>query len=157
MGKQKRSYRRSTPIGRLRRNADKIVRHALLAQSRLKSWQNGIANPHMQMAWKILEEIINKAFCLDSIMDELEDSGWKPPKKPGSPHFEVGQHVAIAPKSRPRYAQVFGAALKVDPDLMDDLVIESILPSGWISVRRGHSLPCLIPAKSHLVPAKVGE
>ena len=65
---------------------------------------------------------------------------------------EAGQHVAIAPASRERYALVFGKALQKDPSLMDDLIIEAILPSGGISVRRGRGTPCLIPAKSHLVP-----
>ena len=60
--------------------------------------------------------------------------------------------MAIAPASRERYALVFGKALQKDPSLMDDLIIEAILPSGGISVRRGRGTPCLIPAKSHLVP-----
>jgi hypothetical protein len=151
MEKRKRSYKRSTPIGRLRRNADKIARHALLSQDRLKSWQNGVPNPHMQEAWKILESIINKTFQLDSLMDALEKSGWEPPKKTGTIHFEAGQHVAIAPGSRERYALVFGRSLKNDPAFMDDLIVEAVLPSGGISVRRGRGTPCLIPAKSHLV------
>jgi hypothetical protein len=151
MGERRRSYKRSTPIGRLRRNADKIARHALLSQDRLKSWQDGVPNPHMQDAWKILESIINKTFQLSSLMDALEKSGWEPPKKTGAIHFEPGQHVAIAPGSREKYKLVFGKHLARDPDLMDDLVIEAILPSGGISVRRGRGTPCLIPAKSHLV------
>jgi hypothetical protein len=151
MGKQKRSYRRSTPIGRLRRNADKIARHARLSQDRLKSWQNGVPNRHMQQSWDILEEIIAKVAHLDSLMGALEASGWTPPKKTGTLHFEPGQHVAIAPGSREKYTLVFGRSLKNDPSLMDDLIIEAVLPSGGISVRRGRGTPCLIPAKSHLV------
>ena len=152
MGKRKRSYRRSTPIGRLRRNADKIARHAALSRDRLKSWQDGVPNIHMQEARKILDAILAKTSHLGTILDALEESGWQSPKKTGAIHFEAGQHVAIAPASRERYALVFGKALQKDPTLMDDLIIEAILPSGGISVRRGRGTPCLIPAKSHLVP-----
>lgn len=147
----KRSYKRSTPIGRLRRNVEKIVMHAVLSQARLKSWQNGVPDPRMTSAWKILQRMIYKAGQVDAILESLEESGWQSSKKTSIIHFEVGQHVAIAPGSRQKYELVFGKSLKKDPGLMDDLIVETVLPSGGISVRRKHGTPCLIPAKSHLI------
>jgi hypothetical protein len=87
----------------------------------------------------------------DKIMEKLEKSGFVPPKKSGALVYQVGQHVAIAPKARSKYMAVFKQAMKDDPKFLDDLVVDNLLPTGEVVVRRGRQLPFMTP-KSHLLP-----
>jgi hypothetical protein len=84
-------------------------------------------------------------------MEKLEKSGFVPPKKSGALVYQIGQRVMISPKARPKYREVFKQALRDDPKLLDDLVVDNLLPTGEVVVRRGKQLPFMTP-KSHLLP-----
>lgn len=150
-GKSKpRQYRRSTPVGRLRSNASKMMRHASLVQIRIMSWG--------QVDDELVAQILNRmsgiqvlASEADKIMERLERSGFVPPKKSGALAYFIGQHVMISPKARPKYMEVFKQALRDDPRFLDDLVVDNLLPTGEVVVRRGRQLPFMLP-KSHLLP-----
>jgi hypothetical protein len=87
----------------------------------------------------------------DRIMEKMERSGFVPPKKSGALVYQIGQHVMISPKARPKYMEVFKQALRDDPSFLDDLVVDNLLPTGEVVVRRGRQLPFMVP-KSHLLP-----
>jgi len=151
MRKSKKIYRRSTPVGRLRRNASKIARHASLVSIRLDSWKNGVASDKRLLeAEKIVSEIVEASSRLDAVMGKLEKSKFVPPKRSNALSFEIGQHVAIGPKYRGKYGLVFATVLNEDPHLLDDLVVQNILPSGEVVVQRKRRTPFLV-AKSHLM------
>ena len=147
---QPRQYRRSTPVGRLRSNAAKVAHHANLVQLRIMSW--GEVND------ELVAQVMNRmsgiqvlASEADRIMEKMERSGFVPPKKSGALVYQIGQHVMISPKARPKYMEVFKQALRDDPSFLDDLVVDNLLPTGEVVVRRGRQLPFMVP-KSHLLP-----
>ena len=147
---QPRQYRRSTPVGRLRSNAAKVALHANLVQLRIMSW--GEVND------ELVAQVMNRmsgiqvlASEADRIMEKMERSGFVPPKKSGALVYQIGQHVMISPKARPKYMEVFKQALRDDPSFLDDLVVDNLLPTGEVVVRRGRQLPFMLP-KSHLLP-----
>ena len=149
----KRCYKRSTPVGRLRRNARKIARHAELVLSRLNSWGNGNTNKEVISSRLIVNEILSAASRLDCVMGLLENTGFVPPKRSNSLQFNVGQHVTIAPKYMDKYHRVFASVLKEDSSLLKDLVVEAVLSSGEVVIRPGKRTP-FPAAKSHLVLLK---
>lgn len=149
----KRCYKRSTPVGRLRRNAQKIARHAKLVLFRLNSWSNGEADKRTASCRLIVNEIWKRSLVLNSAMGLLEKTGFVPPKRSSSMQFNVGQHVTIAPKYLDKYRQVFASVLKEDSSLLNDLVVETVLSSSEVVIRRGKRTPFLV-AKSHLILLK---
>ena len=150
-GKSKpRQYRRSTPVGRLRRNAAKVARHASLAQARIVSWGE-VEDERAAQVRSRMGGILVLASEADKIMERMERSGFVPPKKSGALVYQIGQHVMISPKARLKYKAVFKQALKDDPKFLDDLVVDNLLPTGEVVVRRGRQLPFMTP-KSHLLP-----
>ena len=150
-GKSKpRQYRRSTPVGRLRRNAAKVARHASLVQARIASWGE-VEDERAAQVRSRMGGILALASEADKIMERMERSGFVPPKKSGALVYQIGQHVMISPKARLKYKAVFKQALKDDPKFLDDLVVDNLLPTGEVVVRRGRQLPFMAP-KSHLLP-----
>ena len=150
-GKSKpRQYRRSTPVGRLRRNVAKVRRHASLVQIRIMSWGEVDDERVAQVLNRMssIQVLVSEA---DKILERLERTGFVPPKKSGALVYQVGQHVTIASKARPKYREVFKQALKDDPRFLDDLVVDNLLPTGEVVVRRGRQLP-FMASKSHLLP-----
>jgi len=152
IGRKARQYRRSTPVGRLRRNAAKIARHASLIQIRLISW-GMVKDDRVAEILDTVSRILDLFSKVDRILEGLEESGFVPPPKSGSVSYEVGQHVMIAPKFRPKYEAVFGQILLKDPELLEDLTVSDLLPSGEVVVRRRSRSPFMVP-KSHLLPVK---
>ena len=145
-----RQYRRSTPVGRLRRNASKAARHASLVQARMASWGE-VDDDRVVKVRSNMGAIMMLASESDRIMERMEKSGFVPPKKSGALVYQIGQHVMISPKARLKYKAVFKQALKDDPKFLDDLVVDNLLPTGEVVVRRGKQLPFMTPT-SHLLP-----
>ena len=145
---KQRQYRRSTPVGRLRRNIVKVVRHASLVQDRIASWGE-MGDGRVDKVGSKLSVILVLASEADKILEKMEGEGFVPPKKSSALVYEVGQQVMIAPKARDRYLSAFRQALNADPKLLDELVVDSLLPTGEVAVRHGKHLPFITP-KSHL-------
>lgn len=151
---RKRRYERSTPVTRLRRNVDKISRHAELCRVRICAWisADSEACSDLTTAGSLAERIESLATELDSKVAQLELVGYVPQKasevwRPGD-----GEKVAIAPKSRQRFETIFASFLKDDPTMLNNLVVRSTLPTGEIVVQRGKRTPFPV-RKSHLCPA----
>jgi DNA-binding MarR family transcriptional regulator len=142
-------YRRSTPVGRLRRNATKIARHATLVKTRLISW-GPIADKRISLVKELVEEILVKVTTIDRRLGELERNGFVVPKRSSAIFFEQGQMVSIVPKHRRKYRIVFAEILKTDPRMLDGLTVKSTLPSGEVVIQRGQCTPFLV-SKSHLL------
>ncbi len=146
--KKKRRYRRSTPVGRLRRNVQKIGRHVVLMRTRIASWNAD--PPELALVSSKIDVVEGAVATMEGALEVLEKSGWAPPPRSSALEFEVGQHVAIAPRYRDEYEAAFEDVLRDDPDMLDDLVVDKVLESGKIVVRRGKRTPFPV-SKSHLV------
>jgi hypothetical protein len=159
--KKKRPYRKSTPIGRLRRNVDKVLQHSSLLKSRVTSWgvredrvaSWGVCEERVAAVEKLAALIFARATELDGLLVVLECSGFVPPEKQRTVKWEVGQRVAVGRKFRAKYEAAFRDVMRGDEGFLDSLVVETILPSGEISVRRRGRSPFLVP-KTHLVEAE---
>jgi hypothetical protein len=148
--KKKRPYRKSTPIGRLRRNADKVTQHAALLTVRLASW--GSSDERVAAAEKLASTILVRAGEVDGLLADLESSGFAPPEKQRAVTWEAGQRVAVARKFRAKYEAAYQGVMRLDPSFLDFLVVDKVLASGEVVVRRGGRTPFLVP-KTHLVEA----
>jgi hypothetical protein len=149
--RSKRPYRKSTPIGRLRRNADKVSQHASLLKSRVSSWATDDAR--VAEVEKLVASVVVKASEVNELLAELEDSGFVPPGKLRAVTWVAGQKVAVGRKFRAKYEAAFPVDLERDSGYLDELVVENVLPSGEVVVRRRGRSPFLVP-KTHLVEAE---
>ena len=145
-----RKYSRSTPVGRLRRNVAKSARNASLVIARIASWGKVDDDQVSQVVGR-MGGIQVLACEADKLLERLEGEGFVPPKKSGALVYQIGQHVRISPESRSKYKVAFKQVLRDDPKFLDDLVVDNILPTGEVVVRRGRQSPFMAP-KSHLLP-----
>jgi len=142
------SYRRSTPVIRLRRNVDKIVRHAALCKDRLDIWKAS-TNSEVEGAIKSVEAILELVKRLAGHVDRLVSSGFVPPRRIPAWQPAKGDRVRVVDDHRLKYEEAFASVLKSDPEMLDDLVVVETLSSGEVSVQRGRKMPFLV-RKSHL-------
>jgi hypothetical protein len=148
MGK-KSQYKRSTPVIRLQRNVLKLERYAELILNRLSSWiveGNAALVPPLENTANIMQDIVD----LKASVARLEAQNYVPPKRSFAMILTEGQRVSIAPKHREKYTIAFEKLLSFDPNYLDELVVEKILPTREILVRNGKHTP-FIARKSHLV------
>ena len=144
-----RRYRRSTPLGRLCRNVEKIARHASLLKARLLSW--GVAGESkLSLLVFVADEVSAKARDMSDILAELEAEGFTPPERPRSVEYLPGQKFQVAPKFRSEYEEAFKSVIAKDPGFLDELTSEAVLESGKVVVRRGKNSPFVVP-KTHLL------
>jgi hypothetical protein len=147
--KKTRHYRRSTPLGRLCRNVEKIARHASLLRARLLSW--GVdGEPRLAVLASSVEEVVARAEDMAGVLAKLEAAGFAPPAHPRGVEYEPGQRVQVAPKFREEYEEAFRSVMESDPGYLDDLTVDSVLSSGKVVVRRGRKSPFVV-AKTHLL------
>jgi hypothetical protein len=131
-------------VGRAVKNLTKIDKIARLTLDRLRSWGGGAVNEDLAMAISWLEQSMEANIEATSRMYILADIDWAPPKKSASISFGEDDLVQIAPKYRDKYLEVYGT------EIIDDLVVAKVLPSGEIAVRHGRKTPFIV-AKSHIV------
>jgi hypothetical protein len=141
---RRRRYERSTPVGRAEKNLVKISRIGQLTLERLRSW---IATPLIDedldkaIAW--LSECVAAAEETSSRVRGLMERGWSPPKRSSSVVYARGDHVRVNEKYRSKYLEIYAL------DVIHDLVVSKILPSGEVVVQHGRATPFIV-AKSHL-------
>ncbi len=150
---RKRSYAKSTPLIRLRNNVDKIDHHAGLCLDRLTSWAEGSDGGRLARAVELVREVAAASQELGGLVDDLETVGFVPERK--SPVWQPapGENVRVADEYRDKYGQIYATELKDDPEMLDGLVVHSVLESGEIVVRRGKRTPFAV-RKSHLVAVR---
>jgi hypothetical protein len=146
--KSRRAYRKSTPVGRLRRNAEKMALHATLLMSRVSSW--GVKDVRLEEVSTAASAVVDVSSKVCGILDDLERAGFVPPEKRRVVAWEAGQRVALGDKFRVKYEAAFRDELKDGGVCLDTLVVDKVLASGEVVVRReggGHSF--IVP-KTHL-------
>lgn len=146
--RSKRSYRKSTPVGRLRRNVEKVLQHASLLNERVAPWSG--ASEEARVVEVLSSEVVGKAREMDNSLAHLEEGGFVPPAKQRSVAWEVGQSVSVARKFRPKYEAAFRDDLARDAGFLDVLEVVDNLPSGEVVVRRRGGSTFMAP-KTHLV------
>lgn len=144
-----RRYRRSTPLGRLGRNVEKIARHASLLKARLLSW-GVVGESKLSLLVFVADEVSAKAAGMSGVLAELEAEGFAPPARPRGVEYLPGQRVQVASKFRGEYEEAFKVGIAADPGYLDELTVESVLASGRVAVRRGKKSPFVV-AKTHLL------
>lgn len=141
---RRRRYGRTTPVGRARKNLEKMEKAGDLVAGRFSTWLGG-GDAHERTilsAVESLDDALKKVRLVIRAVDSLEAAQWSPPKRSSAVSLEEGAPVRIAEKHRQKYLQVYGA------DVLDDLIVSQILPSG-IAVKHGKASPFIVP-KSHL-------
>ena len=140
-------YRRSTPVGRLRRNVQKAARHARLAWERIASWRTD--DPRLKAVGEGAKSVTTISDEMDHALQVLEQEGWEPPVKgPIAP--AAGDRVAVIAKHRAKYAEALNDLLSSDPRALDELVVDRVLTSGELSLRRGKRLVLPAVPRSHV-------
>jgi len=144
-------YKRSTPVVRLKRNVEKILRHCDLVMTRLETWRSSESSSVLG-AIVLTDALRDQALKIHAIIDALDKTGFVPPRKQAAWQPGVGEHVAVLPKHRDKYAEALEEVLREDPQLLDDLLVTKITKAGEVVVRRGKRTPFWV-RKSHLEPA----
>lgn len=157
--KKRARYRRSTPVGRLRRNVAKISDITRIVLHRLRGWtvpdDKSAAQKTVGKSVELAEALALACSGLDEKAVALEKAGFVPPQKPTDYQPVVGDRVKIQEACRSRYAALFEEKqLKSEPRLFDDLLVTKVLPTGEVLVRRGRRVP-FVARKTHLSPLKV--
>lgn len=128
-------------------NATSVVRHAHLAAARLDGWRTA-DDPLVLEAGALALSVHADAIRLVGLVETLERSDFEPPARVDPP-LAAGERVQVKPEHRRRYELVYAQATRDDPGFLDDLVVEEVLETGEVLVRRGRRSP--FPArKSHL-------
>ena len=143
-----RRYKRSTPPIRLHRHVEKMVMHSAIVAGRLEAWRLS-ADPRVEAALKDAHDAWAASQALEGQVLSLVDTEFVPPLRAASWVPEPGQHVCIMDRYRGRYAEMFEKVLGSDPGMLDDLVVEKVLPTGEVMVQRGRRTP-FVARKSHL-------
>ncbi len=148
--KRKSHYRRSTPVIRLHNNVRKMQRLADLIAERLGVFNAGDGDEVVKKCLTTATSVGHLVRVLDEQVEGLERSGFVPPPRPTSYQPQLGHHVRVLPKNKPRYEPTV-TSLGMGVSVLDDLVVCSTLPGG-IGVQHGQKTPFVV-RKSHLAPA----
>jgi len=148
-GVSKSAYRRSTPVIRLRRNVDKIERHAVLCQDRLEVWRSS-GDGRVEAALRAVTGVKERVVELLGLVDALERDDFVPPRRMLPWRPSKGDRVKVATEHRGRYEDAYAKVLRSDPNLLDELVVVDLLSSREILVQRGRRTPFIV-RKSHVV------
>lgn len=138
----KRTYERTTPVGRVRKHVEKSLRIANFATERMSAWEHSTdpslvaALAHARNATASLSEALTN-------VNKLFEAEWVPPKKLTTLNFTEGEEVKISDKYKEKYLQIYAA------NVVDNLVVAKCLPTGEIAVRHGSQSPFIV-AKSHI-------
>lgn len=142
-------YRRSTPVIRLRRNVEKLAKHAVLCRDRLVSWK-AAKHPIVDNALTVVASMESIIGQLDGQVGELEKIGFVPPRKVAVWVPEEGDVARVADHYLPQFAEIYASVLQEDPDMPNELVVLKCTAKGGVVVQRRKRMPFAI-RKSHLV------
>lgn len=142
------SYERSTPIGRVLKNLDKVKRSNDNALARLAVWaKRDPEDLKLKAALEYAMKIDGAARQASDVVYGMVEDDWTPPKQSSAIVFEVGEEVKVADKYRPKYAEVY------KKEVLDELVVSKISDSGEIVVKNGTTQ--FLTPKSHLVRRRI--
>lgn len=140
---RKRTYERSTPIGRLHKHLLKALKIASFAGERIKTWLADKPDEQLAEIESLASEASQKLLSAAEKAEGLDRKKWQPPKKKSAPSFAVGDAVKISEAHRREYLQIYEART------IDSLVVIKVLDTGAVGVSDGKQT--FKAAKSHLV------
>lgn len=152
---KKNQYRHTTPVTRLRRNVEKISRHAELCRERLNVWRRS-EDPVVELALVAVDLIEQQARLLDDQVVRLDVAGFVPPHRTPPWQPILGDVVKVANAYLAKYEQLYEKILREDPEMLEGLIVSKVLDSGEVLVRRGKRTPFVV-RKSHVVLVKRAE
>ena len=150
-----RRYRRSTPVGRLRHNAQKVLRYANLVRARISSWSN--EDPRLSPVLEGAASAATIALAMDRSLEQLEKEGFAPVPRSSAAVYREGDHVAVVAKHVGKYTEALAHLVREDPDLFGDLVVDCVLTTGELSLRRGRRVVLPVVPRSHVAPVEDDE
>lgn len=139
---RKRTYERTTPVGRVQKHLAKATRIADFAVERMSAWEHSTDTDLIAG----LAQARNAVASLNASMahvTKLFEARWTPPKKSTTVTYTEGEEVRIAEKYREKYLQLYPITT------IDHLVVAKCLQTGEIAVRHGSQSPFIV-AKSHI-------
>lgn len=140
---RKRTYERSTPIGRVHKHLLKAYKVASFAGERVKAWLQDGSEIRLVEIQTLVEEGSEKLLLAAGKAETLGQTKWQPPKKKASVTFAVGDAVKICEAQRKIYLQIY------DAKTVDSLVVVKLLDTGAVGVSDGNQT--FKAPKSHLV------
>lgn len=144
----KRKYRRSTPVGRVRKNLEKIGKVAQLVMVRLKLWSSSQSKQTSKSSDRIaslceqMDRLMSSNDAALAIVADLEKRGWVPPRPSSVIVFEKGIKVKIGRRFKSKYRVIYS------DEVLNNLVVFENLKTGEIAVEYGQTV-FMVP-KSHL-------
>ena len=139
---RKRTYERTTPVGRVLKHLAKAFRISNFAVERMQAWEH---STDANLIAALAQARNGVAGLQQSIVHAtaLHDAQWTPPKKSTVVLFVEGEDVRISEKYRDKYLQIYPLAH------IDNLIVAKCLPTGEVAVRHGSQSPFIV-AKSHI-------
>ena len=145
----KHGYRRSTPVIRLRRNVEKLAKHAELCRERLAAWKAS-KHPVVDKALEAVTLLEGVVCQVDSLVGELERTGFVPPRKVVVWQPAPGDVVRVADHYLSQFLEIYADVVRDDPDMPNELVVQKCTTKGGVVVQRRKKMPLAV-RKSHLV------
>lgn len=144
-GRAKRTYRRTTPIGRALNHVTKAKSVSHYVLSRLANWEHS-ANLNLTQAISKIRLALANLQSAEIDLGRLKESDWQPPRKQTNVAYEIGDDVEIAEKHQGKYLHVY----KIE--VIKDLRVTKVLPTGEIAVEHSHGKDTakFIVPKTHL-------
>lgn len=139
---RKRTYERTTPVGRVRKHLVKSLKIGEFSVARMQAWEHSTDEDLIAALAHARNGVANFTESLKYIA-KLFEKNWTPPKKSTTVTFSEGEEVRINDKYREKYLQIYPATH------IDSLIVAKCLPSGEIAVRHGSQSPFIV-AKSHI-------
>lgn len=122
----RRPYRRSTPLGRARKNFERIGRAAEVVAKRISVWDPQGRSEVLSSADRA-KQILARAQEGEKFLRVLEKLNFVPRRKSG-PAFDPGTAVTIVPRCREKYKEIYSAKV------LGSLRVVSTLKSGEVAV-----------------------
>lgn len=138
----KRTYERTTPVGRVLKHLEKARKIANFAAERMSVWEHS-GHPELLAALAGAREAAVLLDNSSAYIVRLRDAQWAPPKKSTIVVYAEGDEVRVAEKYRDKYLEIYPVRV------IDNLVVTKCLVSGEIAVSARDVHPFLV-AKSHL-------
>lgn len=141
-GGRKRTYERTTPVGRVQKHLVKAFKIGEFAVARMQAWEHSVDEDLIAALAHARNGVAGLGKALGYV-GNLYGKNWTPPKKSTTVTFGEGEEVRINEKYREKYLQIYPAAV------IDALIVAKCLESGEIAVRHGSQSPFIV-AKSHI-------
>jgi len=123
-------YRRSTPVGRLRKNVEKILKHAEILRTRLTSWGASGDASVLGALSEVTSKLLPCARLVDAHLERLVEVEFAPPASSSVYVPLIGDQVSVRPQYAAKYADLYEAYSKADPQFLVGAVVTKVVSNG---------------------------